>query len=87
MLPLDSTGLSTEDEWHLLKDTLVVCRYWKPAAAQRVFDELPVHLQVHPIGVAVLSFLTSGDICQLDAAATNLTQRSIPDAWTLLERL
>ena len=86
MLPLAENDLSSDDDWHILKCLLVICRHCDPEAATEAYESLSKELKFHRHGKAVRSFLDSGDSQHINASACELAQRSLPEAWLLLER-
>jgi hypothetical protein len=87
MLPLKENDLNSPDDWHKLKDILVVANLCDSKSAKQKYSTLPEHLKNHPIGKAVKRFLTTRNKMILNKAAKQLTQREIRDAWLVLERL
>ena len=87
MLPLESSGLSTESQWHQLKDVLLACKYFPVERARSAFYELPDELQHHWLGVGLATYLNDGRIGILDGIAVALAHRGPEEAWTLIEKL
>ena len=86
-LPLAPNDLESDGDWHRLKDLLLACRYKSHSEASRHHSVLPLHLQNHRHGKSIQLFLDTGDSTFLDDVAIQLTDRQIPDAWLLVERL
>ena len=87
MLPLEENNLSNPDDWHKLKNLLVVAKLCDLKIVQQEYLSLPEHLKENLIGKKVKKFLNSRNKRILNKAATQLTQRKVRDAWLILERL
>ena len=86
MLPLAQNHLDSEEDWHTLKTLLVLCRHDLRHEADELLQRLPSRLQSHRFTTAVTQYLAGASV-SLDDLAIQLTQRELPAAWTLLERL
>ena len=87
MLPLKENSLGHESEWHAFKDVLVICRYQNSNDAESLINSLADHLKCHEYGLALREYIASHNSEILDEIARRLTQRELPEAWLILERL
>jgi hypothetical protein len=87
MLPLEENNLNNPDDWHKLKDLLVVANLCNSKTTQQTYSSLPEHLKENYVGKGVKKFLTTKNKTVLNKAAIQLTQRELRDAWLILERL
>ncbi len=87
MLPLIENNLRSNSDWHELKLVLVSCHYNQLDSAREKIASMPSDLKHHPITESINQFLSGNELIDLDDLAMQLTQRDLPDAWTLLERL